>query len=104
MTIRQFDVVSNPTRSGKGRIPFLINLQHHHLDHLKTRLVAGLISGLPCEPSRLNPMFNIDGNDVFFDPTDIAAIDMRFLKNPVANLASDTFRITAALDLVFTGV
>jgi toxin CcdB len=104
MTVRQFDVVPNPARSGKGRIPFLICLQHRHLDHLKTRLVAGLISGLPHETSRLNPMFVVGGQTVFLDPTDIAAVDMKLLKEPVANLLSESFRITAALDLVFTGV
>jgi toxin CcdB len=104
MTIEQFDVVPNPARSGKARIPFLLCLQHRHLDYLRTRLVAGLISEPPPQLSRLNPMFVIDGEKVFFNPTDIAAVDAKLLRKPVANLASESFRITAALDLVFTGV
>ncbi len=85
-------------------MPFLLCVQHRHLDFLKTRLMAALIEGMPGQPGRLNPKFTVVGRTVFLDPTNLAAVNMKLLKSPVANLASESFRITAALDLVFTGV
>lgn len=104
MTIRQFDVVPNPSRVGREHQPFLICVQHHSLDFLKTRMVAPLIAGKPPEKSRLNPGWVVMGRHIFLDPTGVAAVNLRLLAAPIANLASDYRVIIAALDLVFTGV
>jgi hypothetical protein len=104
MTIRQFDVVPNPVKFSREHQPFLICVQHHSLDFLKTRLVAPLIAGRPPEKSRLNPSWVIMGRHIFLDPTGVAAVNLRLLAEPVANLESDYHEIIAALDLVFTGV
>ena len=49
-------------------------------------------------------MVQVDDKPFYFDPTDLITLPVRVLRNPVANLAADGFRIAAALDLVFTGV
>jgi toxin CcdB len=104
MTIEQFDVVANPVRASREHQPFLLCVQHHSLDFLKTRLMAPLISGKPFEKSRLNPSWIIGGQHVFLDPTGVAAVNLRLLAEPVTNFESERREIIAALDLVFTGV
>jgi hypothetical protein len=104
MTIKQFDVVPNPARFGRERAPFLVCVQHHYLDFLKTRLMAPLIAGKPSQVSRLNPRLIVLRKHLFLDPTDIAAVSLRLLAEPVANLEFERRHIVEALDLVFTGV
>jgi toxin CcdB len=104
MAISQFDVFPNPVRQGREHKPFVISLQHRHLDHLHTRVAAPLVTEFRGSPSRLNPVFVIGGQRVFLDPTDLGAMDVRLLRKPVANLESERYRIMAALDLVLTGI
>jgi toxin CcdB len=103
--IRQFDVILNPLRGARDVKPYLVCVQHRFLDDMNTRIVAPLVprSAVLDQP-RLYPAIQIEGKTLYFDPTDLVALPSRILKNPVANLAHDSFRITAALDLVFTGV
>jgi len=103
--IRQFDVVLNPLRAMREAKPYLICVQHRILDHADTRLMATMTAdrvdqSLP----RLHPSFKIEGQVLYLLPQDLLTLPLRILKNPVANLTADSFRITAALDLVFTGV
>jgi toxin CcdB len=103
--IRQFDVMNNFLAPKDFSRPYLINLQHHSLDHLSTRILAPLGTDHAVrEASRLNPGLNVKGIIVYLMPYDLVTLAVRQLRDPIANLASESFRITAALDLVFTGV
>lgn len=105
MTISYFDVVPNPLRQARKARPFYVCVQHRFLDHLRTRIMAPLLSaGDGSERSRLYPHLNIGDRMVILDPTDLVTMEVRHLGQPVANLSSESFRIVAALDLVFTGV
>jgi len=53
---------------------------------------------------RLHPKFEIAGRMLYLLPQELLTLPLRVLKNPVANLEAESFRITAALDLVLTGV
>jgi hypothetical protein len=105
MTISYFDVVRNPMERGRDVRPYYVCVQHSHLDHLRTRVMAPLIvtAGLT-QQNRLNPILDIENAKLFLDPTDLVTMEVRRLGKAVANLASDSFRIITALDLVFTGV
>jgi toxin CcdB len=103
--IRQFDVVLNPVAALRASRPYLLCVQHRILDHATTRLMAALTTervdqSLP----RLHPRFEIAHRMLYLLPQDLLTLPLRVLKNPVANLSSESSRITAALDLVFTGV
>lgn len=105
MTIRQFDVVTNPTRRARDIKPYLICVQHRNFDHLPTRLVAPLlIERAVRQPTRLNPELRINGERFFLDPVDLGTISVRYLATVVANFESERDRIIPALDIVFTGV
>ncbi|HEY5338488.1 MAG TPA: CcdB family protein [Rhizomicrobium sp.] len=104
MTISYFDLITNPVRHSRKAIPFYICVQHSLLDHLRTRIMAPLQPVGTHQPSRLYPHLNVAGQMVFLNPTDLVTMEARHLGQPIANLAADSFRIIAALDLVFTGV
>jgi toxin CcdB len=104
MTIRQFDVVPNPTRSGRAQKPFLLCVQHRNFLHLRTRVMCSLIKGQSEEASRLNPGFIVAGIHVFLDPTELATIRAEHLPESVVSLEQERDRIIRALDLVITGV
>jgi toxin CcdB len=103
--IRQFDVVANPLTAVRGARPYVLCVQHYLLDQLGTRLMATLTTErvdylLP----RLHPRFEIERRVVYLLPYDLIPLPSRVLRKPIANLESERNRITAALDLVFTGV
>ncbi|HEY2034976.1 MAG TPA: CcdB family protein [Rhizomicrobium sp.] len=103
--IRQFDVVQNPLRAAREQKPYLVCVQHHFLDEMNTRVVAPLVPQKAVrDQPRLYPAVQIEGKTLYFDPTELITLPSRILKNPIANLEAESFRITAALDLVFTGV
>ena len=104
MTIRQFDVFRNATRT-RIEQPFLVSIQHKDLDHLTTRLVAPLATQqLVRAASRLNPMFKIGGQTLYLLPQNLAAHPVRLLRAAVDSLEQDRDRIIAAIDLMITGV
>jgi toxin CcdB len=104
MTIRQFDVFANPTRT-RAEQPFLICVQHKDLDHLPTRLVAPLATQQVVRTaSRLNPMLTVGGKEVFLVPQNLSPIALRFLREPAGSLEQDRDRIIAAVDMLMTGV
>ncbi|MBL6853179.1 MAG: CcdB family protein [Alphaproteobacteria bacterium] len=105
MTIRQFDVVANPTRRARDIKPYLICVQHRNFDHLPTRLVAPLlVERVVKQPTRLNPELRISGERFFLDPVDLGTIPLRHLLSVVTNFESERDRIIPAIDIVFTGV
>lgn len=105
MAISYFDVVPNPMQQARKARPFYVCVQHKLLDHLRTRIMAPLLSTEgDRRQTRLYPHLNVGDRMVILDPTDLVTIEVRHLGQPVANLSSESFRIVAALDLVFTGV
>jgi toxin CcdB len=103
MTISYFDVVPNPVSQHRNERPFYVCVQHTFLNHLRTRVMAPLLAR-QMPQGRLHPPLKVGQQTVFLDPTDLVTMDAKHLGQPVANLSSESFRITAALDLVFTGV
>jgi len=104
MAISYFDVVPNPISQHRKARPFYVCVQHTMLDHLRTRLMAPLLSANMKQHTRLHPVLDIAGQKVILDPTDLITMNLRHLGNPIANVASESFRIIGAIDLVLTGV
>ena len=102
--IRQFDVVPNPLRTGRAEKPFLVCIQHHHLGHLTSRVMAPLLTRPIGHHPRLYPALRIGLQTYFLDPAEIVTIPVKRLAESIANLESERDRIVAALDLVFTGI
>jgi toxin CcdB len=96
----RFDVY--PGARGKG---YLLDCQADILSILSTRAVVPLlpIAGLPVTP-RLNPIFDIEGDDHIMMTQQIFAIPKERLGKPVADLTGEHHSIINALDLLLTGV
>jgi toxin CcdB len=105
--MRQFDVFPNPCADNRERFPYLIVLQSDLLERLGNVVVAPLRStryeaAIPI--SRLNPVVEVNGEPCFIRIQDLAAIPVRHLQTPVANLSIQRDDIVAALDVLFTGL
>ena len=96
----RFDVY--PGGGGKG---YLLDCQADVLAVLSTRVVVPLFpaSGMPVTP-RLNPVFNIKGEDCVMMTQQIFAIPKDRLSKPVAFLAEEQGSIMNALDMLLTGI
>ena len=105
MNTKQFDVYRNPDLNSAKSHPYLIVLQVNALHELNTRVVAPLVApkSIPLF-DRLMPVVTVEGTAFVIDPTNIAAVHVRTLKEPVINLEAERYRILAAIDLVFVGI
>jgi toxin CcdB len=92
------DVYALPDRNG-----YLLDVQTDLLDAMNTRVVVPLFSigDAPAAAKILNPIFEVDGEDVVMITQFMAAIHVSELKNPVTNLSGKFAEITRALDMVF---
>ena len=87
--------------------PYLLDVQSDLLDNLESRVVIplrrlALYAGVKL-PERLTPILQIKREKLVLETPKMAAVPMAFLKTPVASLAADHDRITAALDFLFQG-
>lgn len=102
----RFDVYMNPG-SQAAITPYLIDVQSNLLDDLDSRMVIPLRSLVHFPkvelPTRLTPVFVIEGQDVLLETPKMGAVPQRILKVPVTSLAGERARITAALDFLFQG-
>ena len=105
MVTQQYAVFK--TTRNREAFPYVMLVQHALLSVLPVRVVVPLsprrkFSG-PTVP-RLNPGFEIDGQDVVMMTHLIGAVSAGSFGKPVANLAKHRSEIIAALDTLFSGV
>ncbi|MBU3694809.1 MAG: plasmid maintenance protein CcdB [Rhodocyclaceae bacterium] len=102
----RFDVYANPG-SHAATTPFLLDVQSDLLDDLDTRMVVPLrsLEHFPevKVPSRLTPVFMIEGQRCLLETPKMGAMPGRVLKRPVASLSNEQAQIIAALDFLFHG-
>jgi toxin CcdB len=102
----RFDVYRN-SGSLVDAVPYLVEVQNDLLDPLDTRVVIPLrrASRFPTRqlPSRLTPLFEIEGVSCLLETPKIAAVPLRLLKVRVGSLEPQRAAITGALDYLFQG-
>lgn len=96
----QYDVY--PGSVGKG---FLLDCQSALLAELETRVVVPLMpaAAMPVA-TRLNPIFQIEGEKFVMATQLIFAIPRARLTRPIDNLSREHDRIMSALDILWSGV
>ncbi len=99
----RFDVHRNPTDNPD--VPYLIDIQSDLLSGLRTRVVVPLV---PVERfakpmTRLNPIFEIDGQRLVMATTDLAGVDSRALGEVVGTLKDRHYEIIGAVDFLLSG-
>jgi len=98
----RFDVYKMPKGGKPG---YLLDVQADLVEELKTRIVVPLYTDarLPVIFRDLNPWFDVLGERVVMMTQELASIEKRHLRRPVASIAQCREEITRALDLLFTG-
>lgn len=96
----RFDVFEN--KNGAG---YLLDVQSDLLSGLNTRIVVPLLpkTDTPAPAQRLNPVFNIEGNEVVMATQYMAAVPEGELRSGIGCLADQQDEIAAALDMLFLG-
>ena len=84
---------------------YLLDVQTDLLSGLNTRVVVPLFPRIdaPKPASRLNPMFEIDGQQLVMATQYMAAIPAAELKQAVTSLAEHHHEVSEALDMLFVG-
>jgi len=97
--VAQFDV----HRFGDGLV---IDCQSGLLIQLDSRFVVPLVrsSEAPKVAQRLNPIFEIDGQDYVMFTQAAAAVRRRELGSVIVSLADRSFEITGAFEVLISGV
>lgn len=102
---RQFDVYRNPDAETSDAHPYLVVLQSDAVFNIDTCVVAPLVSPRTIKFfERLLPFATVNGVQYVIAVPAMAAIPVEAIGAPVANLESERYRISAAIDLVFTGI
>ena len=96
----RFDVFKNADEAS-----YLLDVQSDLLSGLNTRVVVPLIpkSSAPSPAQRLNPVFNIEGQQLVMATQYMAAVPERELHSRACSLAEEQDAISAALDMLFLG-
>lgn len=97
----RYDIYANADGAG-----YFLDVQADLLDSLNTRVVVPLmpIGAAPTPAQRLNPVFNIQSESYVMVTQFLSAVPTAILKTPVSNLVQFDTKITAALDILITGV
>lgn len=84
---------------------WLLDVQSDLIDVIATRVVVPLVpaSSSPPPAGRLNPAMSVRGEMAVAVTQSLSAVPASILREPVADLASERDRITAALDMLFHG-
>ena len=102
----RFDIFRNSGPHAED-VPYLLDVQSDLLHGLETRVVIPLRrrDRFPAKriPHRLTPVFEIEGIACLLETPKLAAVPLRFLKQPVLSLATEQAAITGALDFLFQG-
>ncbi|MGY6631583.1 MAG: CcdB family protein [Wenzhouxiangella sp.] len=89
----------------EGEAGYLLDVQSDLLSGLNTRVVVPLLpkSSAPSPAQRLNPVFNVEGQELVMATQYMAAVPEGELRSGVGSLAERQAEISAALDMVFLG-
>ncbi len=103
MIVARFDVYGNPDPVERKLVPYFLDLQNDFIDGLDTRVAVPLRAShaFKVRLRDLHPQLEVEGNKVIMDTPALAAIPVRELRRPVANLAAQRLAIQNALDTLF---
>lgn len=103
----QFWAYQNPNPATRTYYPLLLDIQSDLLSGLRTTVVIPLIPTSiagAISLSRLNPHFQLDGENYTAMTQDIAGIDRKLLGAPAYDLATHRAEIMAAVDFILSGI
>jgi toxin CcdB len=102
----QYDVFTNPSRSGAEGIPYVVVVQSDLLDALATRLTMPLavLDVATKVPTALCPVIMVKGQRLHALAHYAAPLPAKALRRRVENVASQASALDSALDAVLSGI
>ena len=107
MVVRRFDVFRNPSSASSKKIPWLLAVQSDLLDDMDTCAVVPLAKAQVARRAaseRLNPVFELGGEDVVMLTQLIGTVPMGALRKPVGSFDAHHAAILRALDFLSSGI
>lgn len=103
--VEQYDIVENRDRESRGAYPYLIILQHNRAETVRTIVAAPLAPfSSALSASRMHPSINVRGERYLALVEQLAAVQRRTLGHAIGSAKAHQYEITAALDMLFTGI
>jgi toxin CcdB len=100
--VAQFDVYENTSPDSKETVPYLLDVQHDLLKHLKTRVVIPIVNeNMPI--THLNPIVQIEEKRWMLSTQEMAGIPIDILGKRVISLMQNRDDIVHAIDFMITG-
>ena len=102
----QFDISKNNSRSSKGEIPYLMDIQSDSVSILGTRIVVPLRKAanfIDKTISRIHVSIEIENKEYIAFISEMAAIPTGMIGSTITNGVLKRTEIIAAIDLLFTG-
>ena len=99
----QFDVYENPSKRSAKQFPLLLEVQSDVFEDSTRAVYVPLVNAesLKNPDKTLNVKFLVAGSPVRLFPLDIASAPRSSVGSKVANLATESDKVIAALDLLF---
>jgi toxin CcdB len=99
----RFDVYANPDKSETRHTPYLLDLQNDYLKGVDSRIVVPLhfATEFQYKADHLHQVFEIAGDLVLMDITQLSSVPASALKKRITSLASEQHKIQDAIDTVF---
>ncbi|MDD2837700.1 CcdB family protein [Sulfuricurvum sp.] len=98
----QFDVYRNPNPESNTAIPYLLDIQTDLLSVLTTCVVVPL-TRQENPIKHLNPLFEINGENIIMLTQEIAGIERAALGEKISSLKEYRSKIIPALDFLVSG-
>lgn len=104
LVIRQFDVFENPSDRLRNQVPFVVTIQSHFLEVLRTTIVAPMfrIDVMPPERGVILPV-TFEGEPYALNIALLGNIETRLLRRSLGSLLDYEIEIRRAIDRVMTG-
>lgn len=103
----QFCAYENPNPATRARYPYLLDIQSNLLSELRTTVVIPLSPSqlvASVSLSRLNPVFDLDGESFTAMTQDMAGINRNQLGPQAHDLSPHRSDIIAAVDFLLSGI
>ena len=103
----QFDVYENPSKYTQKAYPFILDIQHHLIEDITTRIVVPLGDARSFkneELKGLTPKVEFEGRELLVLIPQITAMNKMSLNKPTGSLLHLREEIISALDLAITGI
>jgi hypothetical protein len=98
--VRQFEVYANPLQVSRRFAPYVMVLQHHHVD-LDSVVVAPLVTDKLATSIEIGVTF--EGRELVLALTEMGSIPARPLRQPLGSLLDLDYQIHKAFDRLFKG-